>query len=749
MKFGKELTASAHPTFKNYYIAYKDLKEAIKIITGEATPGDDAVSIGAPILEMLQRSASAGPAAAITRTPESQFQELLDHELHKINNFSTVQFAVLIEEIRELIYRLTHVGLSSFGDDIADSIESLRSEIVAFDEYIRLNFSGFRKALKKFDKWNKSDSSNWFLQRIVRSDFMQIQIDKLLQGLSVIESAQRSRYERVNACDPLALAIYTQPATFRRAKYFVSPDELVEIETMIMKQADVVYAYPLTQPVPSSLAQVTEAFGRGRGVPCGEMAYTESVVVFDNDDFAQYAVRRNKRPTSGPLGYTTPVFSVRWNQFQQKEGKCCLVREVHPRNANSGDILCVLEVKQRNLTDLLAMKLSLESFIAAEGLGASNEVKNFLNTFVADFLPVFKPVAMYSYRRTLFKDDSVAIAVDKDIKFIDLRPLAGKAFFDHPLTQFQSILTQRTMTVWQPRSAASPPAFLQEIIGKPSVSEVVGFSKAVHAQAVLHVVTELERPVAVGLPHWFLHTISGEDSKAKFANLASANDEEFMASPLASPSTAGKFDVLPSSSLADSSSRLLLHDIVSAKEPKQQVSDGSSAMKSTTPLMPAPAPLIGSGLEAPLLDRRRVSPRRSSQSLIHQIKFVLFGSVAQEIPEPTTKIEPKTLLANERTFLNWCFVAFIVAAAAVTLHAVDPEANIEAACLSLTSVFTLAWSLNVYRLRVIALRNMKTLDTLLVSSNGATIVCLSVAFALSVTWLGRYRQYMETLSGIV
>jgi uncharacterized membrane protein YidH (DUF202 family) len=231
--------------------------------------------------------------------------------------------------------------------------------------------------------------------------------------------------------------------------------------------------------------------------------------------------------------------------------------------------------------------------------------------------------------------------------------------------------------------------------------------------------------------------------------MASAGDEEYVSmKSMASPMIAASFDVLPSTGGADVSSKMLIHDIVSAKEPKQQQPPNSNVVtptRSTTPRLPFTAPLISSDLTDPLLDQRgrgRQTPSRS-QSIIHQIKFLLFGSLIPDLAEPTCKIEPKTFLANERTFLNWCYVSFIISAVSVTLLSVDPEAHLEAAVLSMVAVVTLAWSLNVYRLRAIALRNMKSLDSLIVSSNGATGVCLSVAFALLVTWMGRLRQYLN------
>jgi SPX domain protein involved in polyphosphate accumulation len=751
MKFGRKLAESAHPAFKNYYVAYKDLKEAIKIITGESIPSEDMIGgTGSVILELLRKSTEAGlGGGGIIRTAESQFQELLDHELNKINSFSTVQFSVLLEEIREILYRVTHSMTEE--SDVASLVDNLGNEIVAFDEYLRLNFSGFRKALKKFDKWNKSDSSNWFLQRVVRSDFMLIQIDKLLHGLSLIESLRNSRrYEAINASNSDSLDCFIAPQKYRRIKYFVTPDDLVEIETELLKNASALIAYPLTQPVPISASLAAERFTSGRpgALGIGDFSFVESVIVFDNESLSQYSARRSKVvSTQNVGGYEASVFSVRWNQYQHKEGKCVIVRECHPRFSTSNDSIFVIETKQKNISDLLTGKQTVANLISSEGLNTDPRIEEFLTSFVESVTGRNRPVAVYNYRRTLLKAEGVFLAVDKDIKFVDLNPLDVASVFAVPPFQFQAILTQRIITVWVSRQIDSLPGFVSDMTGKPGVSEVTGFSKAIHAEAVLHVVTELARPLAVGLPPWFVHTVSGEDHKElKFASAAA--EEEFMASPLASPKTnetaKGKFDVLP---LAQASSRLLIHDIVSTREPKQGTERRGPA---PSPLLPSSAPLVGSELETPLLDRttRARRPASSSSSIFDQIKYVLFGSVSPEIPEPVSKIEPKTFLANERTFLNWAYLAFILAAAAVTLFSVDPTAHLEASLISFAAVVTLGWSLNVYRLRVIALRNMKALETLMVSSNGASLVCLLVAFAMFMTWIGRFRNYLESLSSV-
>jgi uncharacterized membrane protein YidH (DUF202 family) len=717
MKFGKELLNSAHPTFKNYYIAYKDLKLAIKIITGEEGilgQDDEIVASTSKLIDMLSNQTS------ISSSPSNQFQILLDHELKKINNFSNIQFSVLQEEIRELIYRLTH--------DIAvdeEPINTLSDEIVAFEEYIRLNFTGFRKAVKKFDKWNKSDSSNWFLSKIIKADFMSIHIDSLLLGLSIVHSIRSKQYDGRNA------SIFSDFGSKRRNQFFISPSDTVRIESSLSKHMTLMCPYPLPIEVPALMQGLIDAYthpgGRIAGGYCPEYSMNESVIVFEDSKFGQYVTRRSKSVANNPefSGYDQPVYSIRWNQFLAKEGLCWVVRESHPKYIPVKERKEFYQVKQKNLSDLINRKTTIARFVSAEGLESSNP---FFNAFF-EFLVQYLPSAMYNYRRTVFTTADLIVAIDKDIKFYDLKNYNG-SFFNLPVSQFQSILSQRTMTIIQ--DADELPKFLTDILGDPSVSEVTGFSKAIHAEAALHVVTELERPVTVGLPQWFLHTISGDDSKMA-ANMASINLED---------DSSGKFDVLP-----DVSSKLLIHDIVASKEPKQQSIPQTPVTISIPKPIPTAAPLIGTNtLEVPLLTSERHPSSRKSESLFDQIKYILFGSVIPEVPEPAiSKIEPKTFLANERTFLNWCYVSFIISAVAIALVSIDPTAHLESSCLSLVALVTLIWSLNVYRLRVIALRNMKALETLLVSSNGAVFVCLSVAFALAVTWLGRYRMYMSQL----
>jgi len=769
MKFGETLERSIHPAFRNYYIGYKDLKQAIKIITGELIPSDEDIS---PLMELLfRRDRESIALGGIRRTPESQFQELLDYELNKINNFANVEYRVLLEEIRDLLYRLSALSASSSVINTRDAIENLKNEIIAFDGYIRMNFSGFRKALKKFDKCNSSNSSNWFLQRVVRSDFMLVPMDKLIHGIAVLEFKFRSGSARTPlSIHPNSLPVYADPARYRRLKFFIPPEELVAIEMEISGNMNPVFGRPLSV---NSLGadelvdgfRTTIVAGRPGTSASGDISFLEHVTIFDNDAYDVYSLRRSKRPvTDKPLateGYAESVFSVRWNQYQGKEGKCSIVRECHPRFTSAGARLHFLQLSQKNVTDLMDGKLTVESIVSSEGWNAI--VGGFLDDF-KHFIHQYKPSVVYSYRRSVFEKDGTVISVDKDIKLVDVRG-TGEIFSVLPF-QFHSILSQRVMTIWSDRNAI-PSGLVDRLRGKPAVNEVTGFSKAIHAEAALHVVTEIERPVAAGLPNWFIHTINGleGDKKGVIANMMVSVDDtagdggSYMSGggvtsatpqPMGSPLGTGVFDIMPEKF---ASSQMLLHDIASAKEPKQQQTSAVPSRAPSTVLMPPPAasgPTLGNELDVPLLARSVTPPMQQPikrHSLWEQVKFVFFGSPAgdDDLAEPlpiSSRFQIKTFLANERTFLDWCHVAFVISAAAVALRAVNPNAAIPAALLTLVSLATITWSLDVYRMRAIALRNIKDLNSLMLSANGATTIALAVVLALTLTWYSQYQAFM-------
>ncbi|PFH34940.1 vacuolar transporter chaperone VTC2 [Besnoitia besnoiti] len=307
MKFSKQLSAQADLRYLSQYISYKDLKKAIKVITGSDV---QVCTVQDVVSNFGQTNALTG---ALFRPPESRFQDLLNHELDKINSFSRDEVSAILDRLRaaqatmrrlhaaltllslspdspayaEAQARMQHLaqkerectataaeraegirgregdskllvpreesgefgascqesrltrdgngpalasgsdaqteGVERRGHSGVDAGEALRGndaksagapeelirlqkellevegvleaqshEIVFLDSFVRLNFTGFRKITKKYDKHNRSSAASWYMSRVVRQDFMNLNFTLLLTNLASGYASLRS-----------------------------------------------------------------------------------------------------------------------------------------------------------------------------------------------------------------------------------------------------------------------------------------------------------------------------------------------------------------------------------------------------------------------------------------------------------------------------------------------------------------------------------------------------------------------------
>ncbi|EPR58617.1 vacuolar transporter chaperone VTC2 [Toxoplasma gondii GAB2-2007-GAL-DOM2] len=327
MKFSKQLSAQADLRYLNEYISYKDLKKAIKVITGSDV---QVCTVQDVVSNFRQTNALTG---SIFRPPESRFQELLNHELDKINSFSKREVEAILDQLAValvIMWRL-HAALTLLrlapdspgyaeaqallkrleqreqeirnalvvypqkrgrateqdkagspssnprcrgvsdepsssseerelgaeGDDFSSAggktssrgegdakrrqghedggegeqddakrsvaealillekdvlevegvLEAQSQEIVFLDSFVRLNFTGFRKITKKYDKHNQSSAASWYMSRVVRQDFMNLNFTLLLTRLARCYVALRSLRRRLGEQQQQSLSI--------------------------------------------------------------------------------------------------------------------------------------------------------------------------------------------------------------------------------------------------------------------------------------------------------------------------------------------------------------------------------------------------------------------------------------------------------------------------------------------------------------------------------------------------------------
>ncbi|EZG47613.1 SPX domain protein [Gregarina niphandrodes] len=194
MKFGRRLLEESDPRFRHFYIAYKNLKQAIKLITGS-----DGSTFS---IQQVTHNFGNLPALAgsVFRPPESRFQELLNHEKQKINKFTEVNLTATTSALKQLLKDLLREDMTDEGyvEDMSVALAEVdrQSEMLVFlKNYQSLNWTGFRKITKKYDKHNHSQSAQWFMAQLQKEAFVNADLDGPLKLLSLCYQIVLARSE--------------------------------------------------------------------------------------------------------------------------------------------------------------------------------------------------------------------------------------------------------------------------------------------------------------------------------------------------------------------------------------------------------------------------------------------------------------------------------------------------------------------------------------------------------------------------
>ncbi|ETW60341.1 hypothetical protein PFMC_03884 [Plasmodium falciparum CAMP/Malaysia] len=179
MKFSKKLNERAHPKYREHYIAYKDLKKFIKLITGKDTS----------TFTIKEVTSNFGNIRALScteyKTPESRFEDILNIELEKINNFTLHIIKEWYEDIQYYYHKLKDRLIDDIRD-VESKLHALGNILIFLEDYKHINFIGFRKITKKFDKHNDNVlNSSFYISVVIKSFFMNFDINVLIYILSV------------------------------------------------------------------------------------------------------------------------------------------------------------------------------------------------------------------------------------------------------------------------------------------------------------------------------------------------------------------------------------------------------------------------------------------------------------------------------------------------------------------------------------------------------------------------------------
>lgn len=213
MKFGKQLRSIvdySYPEWQPNFMSYKELKKRIVHnrdgVSESSTCADDGESESTMATSTIT---TPNPLTAAEKLNESaEFFEFLQQEVDKVNDF-------FLEKQEDFV--IEHQQLSSQVTDIVASESVTRSEVVQLrqqlidfhaqlvilENYSTVNYTGFRKILKKHDKKTGLNVRSLALNKVSATPFFFSDTTRRLlvsteRQISQLDQAHKSRWANSN-----------------------------------------------------------------------------------------------------------------------------------------------------------------------------------------------------------------------------------------------------------------------------------------------------------------------------------------------------------------------------------------------------------------------------------------------------------------------------------------------------------------------------------------------------------------------
>lgn len=610
-------------SWRPYYLDYESLKDLIKESEEESRKERPAVgnaSLRATSLSVLR------PAAGHD-TAEERFFRRLEAEVSKIGTFT----AEVVSQLRTRLTRLQEavdkrtaeqaskstgtfdiVKGSEQDDKLLAEAKDIGDEFLALEKYVNLNYMGFHKILKKHDKnLPHSPCRQFYVSHLHNQPWVQGNYSDLMVILSNAYSQLRG--------DRLAEATGGAAQAFKRSttKYWIKTQDVSAVKRIIIENMPVFVFNPENY--------------------AGDAQLINSVY-FDNESLELYHGRLDKRP--GAI-----AFRVRW--YGPNEPKLCFVERKTHRDSWKGE----KSVKERftlpeeKVVPFLEGEYTVAQFqedLASRGK-SEDEIKKASELFRSCQQAVeskqLKPFIRTQYMRSAFQmghDRTVSFTLDTNLVMLKENPeghptcaLSGRWYRDPKLPIHRSEITRFPHAVLEIKLALpdgeQPPEWVQDLMSSGLITEVHKMSKFIHGTAVLF--PELVQAV----PYWI-----DDESIRESITASSANN-------------------VPVEPTARDAHALEMQD----RKPRRRgkISENGSVDRNQHPLLG----------NAPSLALMRshgamISTSGTSYTATERPHWWKFWR-APEGPVTTIpqRLEPKTFLASERTFLSWLHMAITLA----------------------------------------------------------------------------------------
>ncbi|KAG2183285.1 hypothetical protein INT43_006290 [Umbelopsis isabellina] len=716
MKFGEELTSKVFEAWRVSYIDYNTLKVHLKTrqMSGPWTTAD-----------------------------ENEFKAMLQCELDKVYGFVSLRLHDIKQRIsnnENLLDTLPKDCEPAAYDSIDDNLTEILCDLNDLSRFTQLNWTGFRKMLKKHDRYTGLDLTRVFSDCLQDKPLDTQRFDGLFVQISRLHDICRLRGKARTGNS----AAGEDQTAFERAtaKYWIHPDNISEVKAIILFHLPVLI------------------FDQNKAYEESDSAV--SSVYFDNNDFDLYSERLQRMDGAEAIRF-------RWYGSEQSRNIYIERKTHHAPWMNGHSVKDRFRLKEHQVNDFMHGTYTADMF--ADDLRdkkkhdeVSIENHHFIASGIQDSLRGrrLKPMCRVFYNRTAFQlpgDQRLRLSIDCNMTFIREDQLdsvqrrqnenwrRNDVGINYPFRNVQDKDIIRfpyavLETKLQTHLGQETPEWLNRLLSSHLVHEVPNFSKYLHGAAILY------NSMVPVLPWWI-----------------SEMDIDIRRSPTFSCGLSRSRSLKP---------------LLNGKHRASLEKDYLSAVAASAAAAAAAASALGTKKSSPYVkidlsatdtfDRvsRRLFKRNGDEDDSNNEKKLsggvmrIAGKISRQkkrigslwktrkepkdlesrpVPRviPMKKVEPKAFFANERTFISWLqFCALLLTVALNLLNYGDHISRMVGAIFLIISALLAIYAQIRFQFRAWQLRNHNNAryDDIW----GPLALCILLVAALIVNFYLRFSQ---------
>jgi SPX domain protein involved in polyphosphate accumulation len=745
MRFGKTLKASVYPPWQDKYIDYAKLK---RLLRERDIAADDSDNETQPWTEQDE---------------EAFVQELINVQLDKVSAFQAEKSQQLRERTSACEAKLSPLLVKDgqgeaevtdeqkrrlMASEILHELDNITKEVSELEKYSRINFTGFLKAAKKHDrKRGARYRVRALLQvRLSQLPFNSEDYSPLLNRLSAMYTFVRQTLSQgpADAKEWSGLDGRSAHDAYVSYKFWVHPDNILEVKTYILRRLPVLLYNPTTS----------------KELDLSQPDPTITSLYFDNAQFDLYNQKVARAPEAGSL-------RLRWSGDLKDKPAIFLEKKVVTDDDRSREVR--VQLKEKHVQEFLRGEYKFEKKVTQleEQVHGESQQAETLKKDVDELQSFIKendlqPMVRANYSRAAFQipgDDRVRISLDTNLALIredsldQERPCrdpndwhrkdiddVGMGYPFSAIHKGEIVRFPYGLLEIKLRQGAHNVEWLNDLMVSHLVKEAPRFSKFAHG------VAQLFEDYINTFPFWLSEL---ENDIRRDPETAFQEEQERVAKLAEEEMVVGSF--------LGSRGRGITTPLVGSPITRLYMGQGVSPARSSAgpSSMPGPARDAATRVD----EETRERPAAVKASLPEQASDTYLGGLIPSfsmsryarahrqpvdlppgVTAPSTwikdsgpvRVESKVWLANQRTFIKWQHISVLLASLSLALYNAAGVENSVAQALAVVytcfALFASAWGWYMYetRARLIRQRSGQDLDNLF----GPIVVCVGLAAAL-------------------